>query len=51
VTDAEWAILEPFVPPACSCGRKRTQSMRERFFVWINDNRPGHGLRGGHRLR
>jgi hypothetical protein len=39
VTDAEWAILEPFVPPACSCGRKRTQSMRERFFAWINGNR------------
>jgi hypothetical protein len=39
VTDAECAILEPFVPPACSCGRKRTQSMRERFFAWINGNR------------
>jgi hypothetical protein len=34
---------EPVLSLAC-CGRKRTQSMRERFFAWINGNRPGQGL-------
>jgi putative transposase len=29
LTDAEWAILEPFFPPPCSRGRKRRWPMRE----------------------
>jgi transposase len=28
LTDAEWAILEPLLPPPCSCGRKRKWPMR-----------------------
>ena len=28
LTDAEWAILEPLLPPPCPCGRKRKWSMR-----------------------
>ena len=28
LTDAEWAILEPFLPPPCGCGRKRKWPMR-----------------------
>jgi len=28
LTDAEWAILEPFLPPPCVCGRKRRWPMR-----------------------
>jgi transposase len=28
VTDAEWAILEPFLPPPCRYGRKRRWPMR-----------------------
>jgi hypothetical protein len=29
LTDAEWAILCPFVPPQAKCGRKRAYPMRE----------------------
>ena len=29
MTDEEWAILEPFIPPARSGGRPRTVEMRE----------------------
>ena len=29
LTDAEWAILSPFLPPAAKCGRKRAYPMRE----------------------
>lgn len=29
VTDEEWAILEPFIPPAKTGGRPRTVNMRE----------------------
>lgn len=29
LTDAEWAILEPLLPPPCRHGRKRKWSMRE----------------------
>jgi putative transposase len=29
LTDAEWAILAPFLPGAAACGRKRTWRMRE----------------------
>ena len=29
MTDAEWALLEPFVPPARHGGRPRTTDMRE----------------------
>ena len=29
LTDAEWAILSPFLPAAASCGRKRAWPMRE----------------------
>ena len=28
LTDAEWTILEPFLPPPCSRGRKRRWPMR-----------------------
>ena len=29
VTDAEWALLEPLIPPAKTGGRKRTANMRD----------------------
>jgi transposase len=29
LSDAEWLILSPFLPPACSCGRHRNWDMRE----------------------
>lgn len=29
LTDAEWAILGPFLPPEAKCGRKRAYAMRE----------------------
>ena len=29
LTDAEWALIEPFLPPACRTGRKRAWPMRE----------------------
>ena len=29
VTDAEWLILSPFLPPPCSCGRPRKWEMRD----------------------
>ncbi len=29
LTDAEWAILSPFLPPEAKCGRKRAYTMRE----------------------
>ena len=29
VTDAEWLILSPFLPPPCGCGRYRKWEMRE----------------------
>ena len=29
LTDAEWMILRPFLPPAADCGRKRAHPMRE----------------------
>ncbi|BAJ82887.1 hypothetical protein ACMV_P1_00910 (plasmid) [Acidiphilium multivorum AIU301] len=29
LTDAEWIILLPFLPPHADCGRKRAHSMRE----------------------
>lgn len=28
LTDAEWAILEPLLPPPCNCGRRRKWPMR-----------------------
>ena len=28
LTDAEWTILEPFLPPPCCCGRRRKWPMR-----------------------
>jgi transposase len=28
-TDAEWAVVEPLLPPPASCGRTRTTSLRE----------------------
>jgi transposase len=28
-TDEEWALIEPHIPPAASCGRTRGTSMRE----------------------
>nr|WP_268920226.1 IS5 family transposase [Acidiphilium iwatense] len=28
LTDAEWSILEPFLPPPCRCGRRRKWPMR-----------------------
>jgi len=29
LTDAEWAILEPLLPPPCPCGRKRKWPLRQ----------------------
>ncbi len=29
LTDAEWALLGPFLPPEARCGRKRAYPMRE----------------------
>lgn len=29
LTDGEWAVIEPFLPPAAGCGRKRAYPMRE----------------------
>ncbi len=29
LTDAEWAILDPFLPSEAACGRKRASPMRE----------------------
>ena len=29
LTDAEWALLEPYLPPPCATGRPRAWSMRE----------------------
>jgi len=29
LTDAEWAILDPFFPPDARCGRKRAYGMRK----------------------
>jgi len=29
LTDREWAIIEPFLPPEAASGRKRTWLMRE----------------------
>jgi hypothetical protein len=28
LTDADWAILQPFLPPPCECGRRREWPMR-----------------------
>ena len=41
LTDAEWAILSPLLPPPARCGRKRTYAMRELV------NAVGYVLRGG----
>jgi transposase len=29
LTDAEWALVEPFMPPPCACGRPREWPLRE----------------------
>ncbi len=29
LSDAEWTILEPLLPPACCCGRPRRWPLRE----------------------
>jgi len=41
LTDAEWAILCPFLPPAAQCGRKRAHAMREVVYAMC------YVLRGG----
>ena len=41
LTDGEWAIIEPFLPPESACGRKRAWPMREIF------NAMCYVLRGG----
>ncbi len=41
LTEAEWAIFGPFLPPQARCGRKRAYSMREVI------NAICHVLRGG----
>ena len=41
LTDAEWAILGPFLPPEAGCGRKRAHAMREVV------NAISYVLRGG----
>ena len=29
LTDAEWALVEPYMPPPCACGRPREWPLRE----------------------
>ena len=29
LTDAEWAVIEPYLPPPCRCGRPREWSLRD----------------------
>ena len=41
LTDAEWAILEPLLPPPRGCGRHRKWPMRELL------NAIFYALRGG----
>ena len=31
LTDAEWAVIEPYLPPASPCGRPREWSFRDVF--------------------
>ena len=31
LTDAEWAVIEPHLPPAATCGRPREWSFRDVF--------------------
>ena len=44
LTDAEWAYVEPLIPPAKRGGGKRRVDMRdvvvvERFLAWLGRNR------------
>ena len=41
VTDEEWAIIEPMIPPARTGGRKRETDMREVFNAIRYINRTG----------
>lgn len=41
LTDAQWAILEPLIPPAKSGGRPREVNMREVFDTIFYQNRTG----------
>jgi transposase len=48
VTDEEWELIVPLIPPGKSGGGKRTVIMRERLSVARNPERPAaekHGLR------
>jgi putative transposase len=41
VTDAEWKILEPLIPPAKEGGRPRTTDMREVINAIFSIDRTG----------
>ena len=41
LTDARWAILEPHVPPARTCGRPRKTDLREVVNAIFYRNRNG----------
>jgi len=41
LTDAQWAIVEPLIPPAKSGGRPRTIDMREVVNAILYINRAG----------
>ena len=43
LTDAEWAVLEPLIPPAKRGGRPRTVKMREVLNGLFSLNRTGCG--------
>jgi len=40
VTDAQWALLQPLLPPARPCGRPRTVDLREvlNALFYLNHN-------------
>src|SRR6476659_803269 len=45
VTDAQWALLEPLIPPAWPGGRPRTVNIREVLNALFYRNRNGCGWR------
>ena len=50
LTDAEWAIVEPMIPPARHGGRKRSVNVREvlnGIFLCIVDRLPMEGTAQG----
>jgi hypothetical protein len=43
LTDAEWALVEPFVPPARRGGRRRTVDVRQKRRLRTRCSGPLHG--------